>query len=557
MRSRKIAIVSALLLGASLMPLAGVGQAAAPSADATRIRQYVRDHLHQLKWYSQGVRNWVKPPVAVTSAAEPAATQGPSFGSNVDANDPTFDLAGGQSETAIAAFGNSVVVSWNDATAFLAGANPLSPLASSTGVAYSKDGGATFSDLVGLPNDNPNQIWASDPTVVAVDATHFIVASLYFPSFVANCKTGPMSATVALTVGTVSGGTLTFGDPIVPVQAGNLCARRFGSNTGLIDKEFLAFDPTTRTLALSYSRDFFSGHHSGLGQIEVARATVPADATALASSDFAAPIVVWKEEQYCRFPVLSSESTQCGAVVIGAYPAVASNGDVYVAWERNIFTELFNGDPYTYEHVALIPAGATEPSIGGRDHPFVFTLGQANGNADGGVKTLNAQVIAGYNRGLGNDMPRIAIDNADGRVVFCWNDASLHPLGDIFIRTASFGLGSMTPIRQVNDDNSFALHFLPALSIGSDGSIRTSWYDRRLGGADSAETDYFGEVRTSERVNAPDFRISTGSTDWTNTSSLIVPNFGDYTDNTTTGTKTYYTWSDGRIGVPQPFVDSR
>jgi hypothetical protein len=52
-------------------------------------------------------------------------------------------------------------------------------------------------------------------------------------------------------------------------------------------------------------------------------------------------------------------------------------------------------------------------------------------------------------------------------------------------------------------------------------------------------------------------RITTGSTDWAGTGSLIDPNFGDYTDNATDGTRTYFTWSDGRIGVPQPFVDSR
>ena len=50
--------------------------------------------------------------------------------------------------------------------------------------------------------------------------------------------------------------------------------------------------------------------------------------------------------------------------------------------------------------------------------------------------------------------------------------------------------------------------------------------------------------------------ITTGPTDWMNTSTLIIPNFGDYTDNATSGTTTYYTWSDGRLGVPQPFVDS-
>ena len=33
------------------------------------------------------------------------------------------------------------------------------------------------------------------------------------------------------------------------------------------------------------------------------------------------------------------------------------------------------------------------------------------------------------------------------------------------------------------------------------------------------------------------------------------PLFGDYTDSATDGTRTYYIWSDGRLGIPQPFVD--
>ena len=45
--------------------------------------------------------------------------------------------------------------------------------------------------------------------------------------------------------------------------------------------------------------------------------------------------------------------------------------------------------------------------------------------------------------------------------------------------------------------------------------------------------------------------------DWTNTSSIITPNFGDYTDQASVGLTTYYTWSDGRLGVPQPFTDER
>jgi hypothetical protein len=101
------------------------------------------------------------------------------------------------------------------------------------------------------------------------------------------------------------------------------------------------------------------------------------------------------------------------------------------------------------------------------------------------------------------------------------------------------------------------MRFLPGVSVRDDGTVCTSWYDRRRFGAMSTKTDYFADCRTGVTADADDVRVTTGPTDWAGTSSLIDPNFGDYTDNATDGTRTYFTWSDGRVGVPQPFVDSR
>lgn len=559
MQIRRLALVLACVVGASLLPNAGIGWAESQSVtskDFERIHEFTKDHLGRPRQYSAGARMWLKPPKLASDEGEFApVSRGPAFGSNVDANDPNLDLGAGQSETAIAASGDHVMVAWNDASAFLAYLHPLDPL-SATGVAYSGDGGQTFTDLIGFTNDNANQQWSGDPAVVAIDDLHFVVGSLYFPSALANCKQGPVELTIGLQVATVTGETVSFSSPISPVNAGNLCGRRFSRSVSLLDKDFLAYDPVTRTLALSYSRFYLDGGHSGNGQVEVARAIVPSDPKALAETDFAKPVVVWHEEPFCDYPKLPSEASQCGALNEGAYPAVAPNGDTYVVWERNWMSNLFGGDPFVYLHAAMIPAGATAPSVGGNASPFVFTTGQTGATPEGGVKSLTATQIVGYSRFIGNDFPRIAANPSTGEVVFVWNDASRHPLGDIFLRSAAFGLGTMGPIQQVNDDSSFALHFLPAVSVGSDGSIRTSWYDRRLSGADSAVTDYFGEIRAAAGTNGTDFRITTGSTDWTNTGSLLNPNFGDYTDNSTTGTTTYYTWSDGRVGVPQPFVDS-
>ena len=86
-----------------------------------------------------------------------------------------------------------------------------------------------------------------------------------------------------------------------------------------------------------------------LARVDVARAHVPANATLLKSSDFHTTLV-WPEE-----PNAENE---------GAYVAVAPGGDTYVAWERNVDTNLFFGDPHIYEHVAFVPADANAPIKG-------------------------------------------------------------------------------------------------------------------------------------------------------------------------------------------------
>jgi hypothetical protein len=141
--------------------------------------------------------------------------------------------------------------------------------------------------------------------------------------------------------------------------------------------------------------------------------------------------------------------------------------------------------------------------------------------------------------------------------VFVWNDASRHPLGDIWLRPASLSLTRLGPVRRVDDGSGYALRFLPAVSVRADGTICTSWYDRRGHGASSTATNYYADCRRTPTENAQDVRISTATTDWAGTSSWLEPNFGDYTDSAADGRHTYFIWSDGRLGVPQPFVAGR
>jgi hypothetical protein len=529
----------------AVMAAVAVSFGSAPAGAAPSLKQVVRQHL-KAHWISQGAQAWLNPPRAADAARQAGPASSVALGTNIDAADPQEDLAAGQSETAIdGTTTGRVMVAWNDATGFVVQPTNRLP-ASLTGVGYSDDGGKSFTDLVGLRNPNPDQQWSGDPSVVAIDnGAHFIVGSLYLPSPAA-CNDGhPAQLTIAVEVITPTATGVTMGKPVVVSPAGNVCSLFGGAavtpnNIAFLDKDFLAWDQTTRTLAVSFTRFYISGRHTGTGAINLARAHVPVAAGQLGSADFRT-ISIWHEE-----PVDENE---------GAYATVAPGGDTYVAWERNLDSNLFDGDPHIYEHLALVPAGAGKPSVGGNSNPVVVTKGQVNASPVGGVRSLGSVVIAGYSRGTGNDFPRIAWNRAAGRVEVAWNDASAHPLGDIWLRSYSAQLGSPSAIQRLNDDSDYTLHFLPALSVRSNGHTCTSWYDRRRFGPDSARTDYYGECRASTGVQGADFRITTGATDWTNTSSLITPNFGDYTDNASAGSTTYYTWSDGRLGVPQPFTD--
>jgi hypothetical protein len=145
-----------------------------------------------------------------------------------------------------------------------------------------------------------------------------------------------------------------------------------------------------------------------------------------------------------------------------------------------------------------------------------------------------------------------------------WNDTRYHPLGDILLQ--SFALGSLALVQSTPvmlNPAADASNFLPALRVAnSKGGLDVSWYSRT--NANSAVTGVTAVIGVSPRTAATpgsDTAITTATSDWNSDSSNIVPNFGDYTDNVLVakgtapyvGSTLYVAWSDGRLGLPQPF----
>jgi hypothetical protein len=230
-------------------------------------------------------------------------------------------------------------------------------------------------------------------------------------------------------------------------------------------------------------------------------------------------------------------------------------GDLYAAYEFNQTTNILNPACFntpTRNTLVRVQAACLvlQPST---------ICGALAGSALEPVTSLDAAFIPGYNRFPANDFPRVAVDPSAGTVSMVWNDARMHPLGDILLR--SYALGTLTPIQAapvVLNRDSGGLHFLPALrNVSATGKLAVSLYDRSS--ANTAVTDVRAAVGIDPRLTSTpktNTTVTSVPTDWNSVSSDIVPNFGDYTDNYIANGRLYVAWSDGRLGLPQPFEAS-
>jgi hypothetical protein len=178
------------------------------------------------------------------------------------------------------------------------------------------------------------------------------------------------------------------------------------------------------------------------------------------------------------------------------------------------------------------------------------------------ITSLQAAFIPGYNRFPMNDFPRLAVSDAKSTVSMVWNDARFHIGGDILMQSMNLTtLGNTSAAPVVLNTDRGGWHFLPALrNTNQFGKLNVSWYSRSS--ANTAITDVTAAVDVNARSTATpaNILVTTVPSDWNAVSSDIVPNFGDYTDNytintatNTPGSRDFVAWSDGRLGIPQPF----
>ena len=457
---------------ASSMVLSGMLGVTAPGSSDAAVRVRPSPGKIDVTRLSSGAKAWFQGPQS--GAVEPRQdARRIAFGSNVDANDPQGTSLPVRARPLSRPAGATVVSAWNDATGFLVSPS-TQRRASLTGLGLSTDGGRSFRDLIGLRNNTPNQQWFGDPSDhrdrrpplrdrQPLPAGQFI-----------DCSAGPARLQLAVEVLTVA--SERHG---VSGSAGR--GRRW--------RDVCALDtpaPSTRGRLLGQGVAFLRQCEQDAGDVlhplllRFRRPERSGPGRARASPGAGRP---GRVEQ----GVLGATESRCGprsspwstpAPTSRWLPAATPTCPGNATSTRTCSTATRTCT--STQHGCA--AADVSPVVGGPALPRVVSLGQRNSNGLGGVKSLDAVVIAGYNRGTGQDFPRIAVDAPKGKVVVVWNDASAHPLGDIWLRALPMNLDITGPISKVNDDNSFALHFLPALSVRGDGSVSISWYDRRIAG---------------------------------------------------------------------------
>jgi hypothetical protein len=532
---------------------------------------------------SSGMQMWCFGPQPNGSVAHKALPKrSGSFSRNVNAANPAEDVspsgvqAFGQSETSIAAIGPYAVEAWNDSTGFFAPCPSPMNKEETLGFGFSANRGKTFTDKGGYPNANCNQFrYSSDPSVEAWQSggnDYFYMSGMYDPVFSSSGPPPDNRSFVAVTAckasGTGSTALLSCGQPTTAATSSQ--CRNQGNNfffCGFLDKDDMTIDPVHGRLYLSYTEFFINFQTlatTSIIEMAVCDIGTPTGGTGPAGGTAGKPV--------CFNDSLGSQSNPAppymtiadtdprGCENEGAYPAVdLATGDVYIAYEHNWATNIF------------LPSCASEPTQDVLNYipfsclPLAPQSACARPTAKNGVSltSMDAAFIPGYNRFPMSDFPRIAVSDVAGTVSIVWNDARFHPTGDILLQ--SFKLARLTGVQTepvvINSDTG-GWHFMPGLhNTDANGNLNIGFYDRAS--PNTSVTDVVTALAVSPTATStPTNSVVTDvSSDWNSVSSIIIPNFGDYTDTYVistpgapyTGTRLYVAWSDGRIGDPQPF----
>jgi hypothetical protein len=411
-------------------------------------------------------------------------------------NDPSqdaFELSdiSTQSETAVAGFGSTVVVTFNDSAEF-------TQFPTFMGYSRSSDGGASFTDLGKVPPFviTPLQVNGGDPAIVADRAGNFYTAHLTSVT----TATRPAGFTSVIGINKSTDGGMTWGPTVYPATPGV----KIGSTQ---DKELIAVDnsggPCDGYVYVSWTS--FGG------------TTIAPDSP--------------------NPPIVFSRSTDGGATFSvpikispfaysnqGSEPVVAPGGDVYVAWFRISGPAPAPGEPALPPAIMLAKSTNCGVSFG----PAVEVT-QLTPIGFGGAP-VNARMRANFRT---NSYPRIDVNPRNGEVYIVYNANPDGPDGaDIFFTRSTDGGTTWSVPTRVNRDSGDNDQLFPDIAVNVNGALEVAWYDQRLDPENFRMDIYHARSTDGGRSFGPNQRVTqTSSLPAVGYDPVVNSNYmGDYID---------------------------
>ncbi|MBI4850893.1 MAG: exo-alpha-sialidase [Acidobacteria bacterium] len=421
---------------------------------------------------------------------------------NTLVNNPVLDRGLTQSESSIAARNNTVIVGYNSA--------PGNSDLNFSGYSRSTNGGQTFTQGI-IPN-LPNGLNLGD-AVVDFGPN----GEIYYSTLTLLIEDTGVKSIIGVAKSTDQGATFS-----TPVDATTTAA----NNLDFQDKEWLTVDKNANS--------------PFKGNVYVSWTTFSENI----SINFSRSI----DGGQTYLPPISLSQGDNSAGVQGSMPAVAPNGDLYVAYFRVGNGDITASDFLTISLVKSTDGGKTfSPS---KSVASIFNTANLTGGIDGsGVRT--------------NSFPSIVVDQK-GTVHIVYGATPSKPStptgadrGDIFyIRSTDGGNTFSSPLR-INDDTTSTSQSSPSIAVTTDGTVGIRWWDRRNDPVFDSLTDVFMATSTNGGASfSSNFQVNNHNWSFGEIERGVAPGYhGDYDSLTAFGNDFYIAWSDERNENPDIYFN--
>ncbi len=241
--------------------------------------------------------------------------------------------------------------------------------------------------------------------------------------------------------------------------------------------------------------------------------------------------VTWSHPNPVSPTVKVSAFSLIGRLVQGSMPAIAPNGDLYVAYYDS------GKDGWLNASASVMITKSTDGGISFSPPTQAARIPQQLTYFSGGN--------FGF-RWWSSMFPSMDVA-PDGTVYIAYgarqSKLSLDP-ADVYLVASLDGV-TWTPPRKINDDSTQNGQFFPWLKVSSDGVVHIIWGDQRLDPVGLGYDVFYAEATNYGATISINSRVTDVGTDPLFTIGFV----GDYFNMAVYGNQVYPVWTDGRRGI--------